>query len=216
MTSQNKSTVFDYRALLLLKQFIIAYLAIGSITSTGFCETIGNNNPMVSHSPSVKTTNAINLNTLGLAFGNISASYEHLFNGKHGLMMQGTFIYNSGYGAGVHYRHHYFSKLKHNGINSPFWGPFLYFEKRPGIATVTSDDSTEKYDFEITYLKAGLNAGRRWVWGAFTMAFRIGYGYPLIADFKWPPNESEEVKTIETIIKVIAGIDGELSIGFVF
>lgn len=175
-------------------------------------EAIGSNSSETGDSP----TNAINANPLALAFGGLNATYEHLFGDRHGLMVQSGFTFKGGYGVAFHYRYHFFTKPSHHGISSPFWGPFIHFEQGPTSAWVEEDGERTDYDIDVTFLKIGLNVGRRWVWGAFNLAFRIGYGYPVIADFKWSPDEPEQVETMEAVSKVLAGIDGELSIGFAF
>jgi hypothetical protein len=50
----------------------------------------------------------------------------------------------------------------------------------------------------------------------FNFVWRIGWGYPLNADFIWSPEKPEDYKTIETFMKVLGGLDAELSIGFIF
>ncbi len=199
----------------MVKQFCMTTGLIALFTVCGFSQINRSDSPDIDD-PAVKATNAINVNPLGLVFGGLNASYEHLFGGRHGLMLQGGFIFKGGYNVALHYRFHYFSKQKHNGLNSPFWGPFVYFEESSTEARVEENGVRTDYDIDITYLKAGLNVGRRWVWGAFTLVFRIGYGFPIIADFRWTPEENELTETVETLTKIIGGIDGELSIGFAF
>lgn len=164
--------------------------------------------------------NAINFNPLGFLFGSLGANYEHLFGNENGLFLEGGYVASSvagGFNTALHYRRHYHTKPNHSGMNSPFWGPFIYYENSSTEIPNPESGSPEEYDVDIQYLKAGVNWGRRWIFGkTFNLVFRIGYGFPLIADFEWQPGEPEEVETIETVTKIIAGIDGELSIGFAF
>ncbi|MBD3343690.1 MAG: DUF3575 domain-containing protein [Chitinivibrionales bacterium] len=162
--------------------------------------------------------NAVNFNPLSIAFGSLNANYEHLFGGKHGVMVQGGYVFGAnsgGYSAALHYRHHYHTKITHNGLSSPFWGPFVYYEQSD--AKVQNTNTSETYTIDIQYLKFGANWGRRWIFGeTFNLVLRIGYGFPAIAEFDWGESKPEEAETIESITKIIAGIDGELSIGFAF
>ena len=165
--------------------------------------------------------NSINFNPIGIALGSIGGNYEHLFGQKHGIMIQGVFPagYALGKGSGMavelQYRYHYFRKKNQFGLNSPFWGPFVYYEKSGG--SEVKDNKGTKYNIDIEYCKVGASWGKRWIWGkTFNLVFKIGYGLPLYAKYNWSPNEPDQVKTIESLTTVIAGIDGELTIGFAF
>jgi|WetSurMetagenome_2_1015567.scaffolds.fasta_scaffold20953_3 hypothetical protein len=164
--------------------------------------------------------NSINFNPIGIALGTIGGNYEHLFGQKHGIMIQGAFPtgYALGMGSGIavelQYRYHYFRKNNQIGLNSPFWGPFVYYEKSK---TEIKDNNGTKYNVDIKYFKVGANWGKRWIWGnTFNLVFRIGYGIPLYAGYNWSPNEPDQVETIETLTTALAGVDGELTIGFAF
>ncbi len=160
-------------------------------------------------------SNAFNFNPLGLVLGALAGNYEHLFGNRHGVMVKGAYLFGnaSGFSVGAHYRHHYHVQQNHAGLNSPFWGPFITYEK--SSSTVT-DPNRNSYSVDIEFLKAGANWGRRWIFGnTFNLALRIGYGFPFIADFTWD-NEPENARTVESITNVFGGIDGEISIGFAF
>lgn len=162
--------------------------------------------------------NAVNLYALGLVMGNAKGNYEHLFGGRHGLVIESA-IYtgqqSSGTSFDLQYRYHYFTKEKHNGLNSPFWGPFVYIEESQTKLEDLNTGAT--YEISTSYAKAGLDWGRRWVWGSgFNICFRIGYGLPLMADYEWSPVEHEQAAQIEALTTVLGGIDGELTLGWAF
>jgi len=71
---------------------------------------------------------------------------------------------------------------------------------------------------EETFMHLGANWGRRWIWGpGISMVFRIGYGLPLIADFKWlSVARPENADVIERLFKVFEGVDAELTVGWAF
>lgn len=161
-------------------------------------------------------TNSISIYPLGIVFGNAAFNYEHLFHGKHGIMIQCSFPFfgkTKGYTGALHYRHHYFSKQKHIGLNSPFWGMFAYYEK----SEAEIEDGYNQYNLKINFMKAGINWGRKWIFNSgFNICFRIGYGIPFIAEFDWSPTEPDNVEAIEALTKILGGIDGEFTIGYSF
>lgn len=164
--------------------------------------------------------NSINFNPLGIALGSIAGNYEHLFGNKNGIMIQGGFPAGYGLGKGsgmvfeIQYRYHYFRKDNQIGLNSPFWGPFVYYEKSK---TEIKDNIGSNYNVDIEYFKAGASWGRRWIWkNSFNLVFKIGYGIPFYANYKWSPIEPDQAKTIESMTTVLAGIDGEFTMGFAF
>lgn len=190
---------------------VILFFTINSIYSQ---EVIGDTSQ-----PSIQRDNAVNIYPIALVTGNFAGNYEHLFNNRHGLMVQGSFAFGkaTGFSAALHYRYHYFSKPQHTGLNSPFWGPFAYYEKSNADVKVKSDDIDTTYNVDVTYMKVGANWGRRWMWGnGFNIGFRIGYGLPLIAEFDWHGETTDLIEQVESITKVVAGIDGEFSIGIAF
>jgi hypothetical protein len=170
------------------------------------------------NAPVLNQTIAVNTNPLSLVLGSYGGNVEVLLNGKHGLMAEAGFSNSATASATVasfHYRHHYFTKPRHQNMNSPFWGPFFYYEKSHG--TIADNANNINYTVDILYGKLGLDWGRRWVWNnGFNICFHIGYGLPLIADFDWHGNEPDQVDVIENLTKLIAGIDGGLSLGFAF
>lgn len=165
----------------------------------------------------ISATDAINLNLISPFFGNINLSYEHLLKEKHGVMLQGGYFFSSGFSAALHYRFHYFSNESHSKLNSPFFGAFLYFQKSKGDIDETENGVSTVFHVDRTFFVAGLNWGRRMIWPTgLTIVYRIGYGYPFSADYKWEPYRSGDAKSAENTRKIIAGIDCELSLGYAF
>jgi hypothetical protein len=164
--------------------------------------------------------NAINIYPFGPIFGNININYEHLFGKANGLMVQALlmekygFSSATGFSVELQYRRHYFRYPKQKGLNSPFWGPFIYYEMS---RTQIAGTNGSKYDVDITFGKAGANWGRRWIWGkSFNLALRIGAGIPFYANYNWLPYKPDQYQTIEALSIALACFDGELTIGFAF
>jgi hypothetical protein len=167
----------------------------------------------------VKAKNAVNINPAALIWGNINASYERFLGDKHGAMLQAGLFFNNGFGIAGHYRYHYYKKDDHSGISSPFIGGFAAYENTKDDANVknSATGSTTVYHIEATYVKVGLTWGRRWVFSnSMDITGRIGYGFPIVAKFKWPDSPPAETKSIENNKKYWNGVDAELSIGYAF
>jgi hypothetical protein len=50
-----------------------------------------------------------------------------------------------------------------------------------------------------------------------SVVFRIGYGLPLISDFEWlSAARPENADVLESLFKVVEGVDAELSVGWAF
>ena len=161
--------------------------------------------------------NAVNLNPLASVWGNLNASYEHLFGDRHGAMFQAGLFFKGGYSLAGHYRYHYFKDEAHHGLNSPFIGAFVSYEKAQDEINVDSGAVTTIFNIEARYLKVGLNWGERWaISDKMSIVFRAGYGYPFIAKFTWPEPKPVNVKSAENKKKYFNGIDAELSVGYAF
>jgi hypothetical protein len=169
----------------------------------------------------VKAINAVNINPAGLIWGNINASYERFLKEKYGAMLQAEYFFKQGFGVAGHFRYHYFKNDSHSGISSPFIGGFVCFESAKDEANVenASNGSTTVYPVDVTYLKIGLNWGRRWVLSnSLTIVGRIGYGFPVMANFKWPDpdHKPSDFEKIQNKKKYWNGVDAEASIGYAF
>jgi hypothetical protein len=157
--------------------------------------------------------NSLNINPAGIFLGSVGATYEHLFAERHGATIDGSYGFGKGYGLSVSYRYHYSIEDSSNILISPFWGPFIH----GGKVSTSFKDNDQNYDVDIELITVGLNLGARSrLWEKFNFVWRIGWGYPVSARFSWSPQKSEDYKTIETLTKILGGIDAELSIGFVF
>jgi hypothetical protein len=176
--------------------------------------------------------NAIQTNPLSLYAGSLGFNYEHLFLPNSGLLIEadvGSSSAYKGFGLGIHYRRHYKSRDNQKGLDSPFWGPFINFASYTSKAEITTStstnygpavSSTSTVPFSVTYAVIGANWGRRWIWDSgINLVFRIGYGFPIAKiNFKDSQNvmNSDSERTFASVMKLIYGIDGELSIGYAF
>jgi hypothetical protein len=183
-------------------------------------EIVGEDNTIsVSNESKVVTArNAIQTYPFGLFVGNIVLNYEKLINYRHGLFIQANanISGNEQSGLSLQYRYHYYTKLKHKGFNSPFWGPFFTINSLN--MAVWEDDGYERvnYNAKVNSAIFGVNWGRRWVWNSgLNIVFRIGYGISN-SNFEWSPTLPQNVEAMERLITLVNGIDGELSLGFVF
>lgn len=172
-------------------------------------------------------THAIQTNPLSMLSGAVGVNYEYLFLPRNGVAVEaviGASPVYKGFGAGLHYRRHYHSKPGHKGLDSPFWGPFINVASFESEMQYTESgsrgSSTYTIPFSATYAAIGLNWGRRWVWNnGFSVVTRIGYGLPIVSldiDDSEHEMEAEARDMVVTVMKVVYGIDGELSIGFAF
>ena len=182
-------------------------------------EQIGQSSAPAAPPPSEKTM-AIQTNPFSLISGSLLANYEIMLGGKHGICAEGAYGFlsaSSGYQAGLQYRLHMLLRPAHHGMSSPFVGFFgRYYHWITEMQDPT--DKTITYKVEETFMHLGANWGRRWIWGpGISMVFRIGYGLPLIADFKWlSAARPENADVIERLFKVVEGVDAELTVGWAF
>ncbi len=175
--------------------------------------------------------NALDIQPLRL-FSGVTINYERMVSEKSGLFMEGAaYLWDpagsgsEGFGLNLQYRRHRFEKEKHKGISSPYWGPTLYFEKSGGSAEVAVSDgyslSTDKVMFDLTALRLGVSTGRRWCFDSgFNIDLRGGYGIFPLFDISWDdPKKSiaqSDKDKVETLSKIIGGIDFGFSMGFAF
>ena len=160
----------------------------------------------------VSPTNIVPLSAL---FSRASVTYEHLASGKHGLLLEGSFGFGTDYDFIVGYRYHYYSEQDQRGLISPYWGFFVHRGKSTG--SFQDPETKIKYKLNTEMLTIGAHWGQRFALGkSFNYAWRIGYGYPVVLDLDWPQGKPENYRTVEKIIQVFSGIDGELSVGILF
>lgn len=172
----------------------------------------------VEHGKHTKVTrsNVLSITPAALLTNAITVNYEHLFDRSNAFGLQITCMYGTkadGFCMKMDYRRHYFKKPGHLGLKSPYWGPFLYYEKSTNKIPVDRDTFTVDY----TAFKAGVQWGWRWVlWNRVSPCFSIGYGLPVYTGFTWLPYRHEDGDFLELIATLQYGVIGELSIGVVF
>jgi hypothetical protein len=166
---------------------------------------------------SKKIKNAVSLNPAGLIWGNINASYERLLPDRHGAMLQLAYTLQNGVGVAAHYRYHYF-KEDQIGLNSYFFGGFVKYTTTKDEATEDAGDGvTRVHKLDVSSMHVGVNWGRRWILSnAMNICGRIGYGYPVWADFKWEQMQPGTAATIQNNMKFWQGVDAELALGYSF
>jgi len=163
-------------------------------------------------------TNSINISPLGLIAGNIALTYEHLFNGTHGVIVEGALSRASGddgdslqFGGSVGYRWHWRGRQ-----NSGFLG--LMASQGIGTGKVTVNGMDHDMSVKSTTLTA--NIGKRWmITEAFNVTFRIGAGYGhYTATSKDDTMDGKQAeKTLNDLLSFLpVGFDGELSVGYAF
>jgi hypothetical protein len=161
-------------------------------------------------------TNAINIAPINIVFGSYCGYYECLLGGRHGCMIQGEYIKSNtskGYDCALTYRYHFFKRKNHAGLNSPFLGAFLYYEKSENQIEI--ERSTYSVDYKA--YKLGLQWGRRWIfWKGLDLCLDIGYGFPLHTDYGWSPIRPNNGDQLELLATIEYGLMWEASIGFAF
>lgn len=146
--------------------------------------------------------------------GGISGNYEYLTAERHGLMVEGGYNYAGpsagSYSAGAGYRFHFSP-----GMEGGFLGAFVRYADLEGEAEGEVDDVKTDYTWKATVLAIGANIGTKWQWeNGVALTLRGGYGYP-ISDVEWSPADPEP-EFIETIVKVVLGLDLEFTVGYSF
>ncbi len=173
-------------------------------------------------SPEAAPTNSINISPLGVLVGNYALTYEHLWNGTHGLIVEGIGSLasnsdSSSYqaGAGVGYRWHWRGKQ-----NSGFLGVMVAQSIGGGEVKVTENGQTMSYAMNVRSTTVTGNVGKRWMIGdAFNITLRFGLGWGHhVAEAKVNDQEAKDAeKTLNELLAFIPiGFDGELSVGYTF
>lgn len=167
-------------------------------------------------------TNSINVSPLGALLGNYSLTYEHLFNGSHGLIVEGNAAFDSNsdsssyqMGGGVGYRWHWRGRQ-----NSGFLGVMVAQSFGNGEVTTTSGTQKMTYDMGVRSTTITGNIGKRWMIGdSFNITLRLGLGWGHhVATAKADNQEAKDAeKTLNDLLAFFPiGLDGELSVGYVF
>ena len=172
-------------------------------------------------SPSDNFNHAINMCPGGVIFGIYSANFEYLFSKPHGIVVRFDYeavpktytdasIESSGIGFTLNYRWHLSEKLE-----SVFLGVFTRYKIYKGNG---SQELTE-FDFTLSEMALGVNAGKRWVWdNGINVNFALGYG--ISTDWQ---NLDPTTSSIESTFEIfkdeydfLGPFYGELSIGYAF
>lgn len=148
-------------------------------------------------------------------------NYENLLNGRHGLDFR--LEYNpmsscdvdeaTGLAAVLDYRYHFAPRLE-----SFFAGPYMRYRTVNGSGIAAGTD----FEFDVSEVNLGLNAGYRWIHDAtgISAVFSYGYGHSWTDEEVTPMNGEVESafddfkKENETYLD--APFFGELSIGYAF
>lgn len=163
-------------------------------------------------------SNSVNISPLGALVGNYALTYEHLFNGSHGLIVEGIGSRSANddssslqFGGGVGYRWHWRGRQ-----NSGFLG--LMVSQGIGTGTVTVNGMDHDMSVKSTTITG--NIGKRWmITEAFNVTFRIGAGYGhYSATSKDDTMDGKAAeKTLNDLLSFLpVGFDGELSVGYAF
>lgn len=166
--------------------------------------------------------NSINISPLGLLFGSYALGYEHLFDGEHGLIVEGTFSRSSGdnsssYGVGgaIGYRWHWRGKQ-----NSGFLGLTAAQSFGHGEGTVDVDGGMETFGVAVRATSVTANIGKRWmITDNLNATIRFGLGwahYSVEAETDNPDAKKAEKIVNDALALFPVGIDGELSLGYTF
>ena len=165
--------------------------------------------------------NSINVSPLGVLVGNYALTYERLFAGQHGLIVEGIATRSTGddgnstqFGGGVGYRWHWRGRQ-----NSGFLG--IMIAQGFGTGEVTVDNGAGEMTHAMTVRSTTVtgNIGKRWMFGPVNLTVRFGLGYGhYVAKAK---DDSQEAKNAEELMNDILaflpiGVDGELSLGYTF
>jgi hypothetical protein len=161
--------------------------------------------------------NSLNISPLGALVGNYALTYEHLFNGTHGLIVEGITTRSAGdegsslqFGGAVGYRWHWSGKQA-----SGFLGVMVAQGIGNGEVTING----MSHDMSVSSTTVTGNIGKRWQWGPVNATLRVGLGYGRYSakakEDSMAAKDAEE--TMNAILAFLPiGFDGELSIGFSF
>jgi hypothetical protein len=157
----------------------------------------------------------IQCNPIALLSATLYAQYEYRINLHHALAIEGSYsipvMGNEGRAFGGMYRYYY----KRNN----FCGLFINNGNQSMRLPSPERGDTTTYTIDLSYLTIGPNWGKTWyINKRFPLTFRIGAGYPVQNDLTWKNGLKYPTspKLFETIIRIGACLDGELSIGISF
>ena len=176
--------------------------------------------PLLRGEQAASVTDAVNFCPGGLAFGVLAVNYEHLFHGRHGLMVRydreevpDTYtdakIEASAHAFFLNYRWH-----PEEGMEGFYFGPYLRHRTYDGSGKLDG----EGFDFRITERTVGVNMGKRWVWNSgFNLNLAFGYGAITVdRDRPADPSVRQRIGKFEKEYGNINPLYGEFSVGYAF
>lgn len=165
--------------------------------------------------------NSINVSPLGALVGNYAVTYERLFAGSHGLIVEGIGSYSSNddgdstqFGGGLGYRWHWRGRQ-----NSGFLGIMVAQSFGTGDVTIESGGVKMSHAMSVRSTTITGNIGKRWMFGPVNLTVGLGLGWGNhVAKAK---DDSQEAKDAEELMNDILaflpiGVDGELNVGYTF
>ena len=166
--------------------------------------------------------NSINLSPLGALVGNYAVTYERLFAGHHGLIVEGIATLSNGddgdsrqFGGALGYRWHWRGRQ-----NSGFLG--VMFAQGFGTGeVVTNVGGADEMKHEMTVRSTTItaNIGKRWMMGPvnLTVRFGLGWGHHVAKAKEDTPEAKDAEELMNDILSFLPiGVDGELSLGYTF
>ncbi|MBA2543148.1 MAG: hypothetical protein H0V17_26135 [Deltaproteobacteria bacterium] len=174
--------------------------------------------PLTVEAKAAEPANTINLSPLGVLVGDYALTYERLFGGSHGVIVEGIGSRSAGdagsslqFGGGVGYRWHWRGRQ-----NSGFLG--LMLAQRFGSGSVTENGMT--HDMSVRSTTVTANIGKRWaLTPQVNVTFRIGAGWGNhVATAKESTMEAKQAEELmnDILSFLPIGFDGELSVGYAF
>jgi hypothetical protein len=165
--------------------------------------------------------NSINVSPLGVVVGNYALTYERLFAGSHGVIVEGIGSISNGddgsyqqFGGGVGYRWHWRGRQ-----NSGFLGVMVASGFGTGDVTTNLSGAEMTHAMTVRSTTITGNIGKRWMFGPINATIRFGLGYGNYSakakeDSQEAKNAEETMNDLLSLIPI--GFDGELSIGYTF
>lgn len=201
-------------------KIIIAAL-VASVPTIAFAQAPAAPEPLVVEK-TAEPANSINVSPLGLVAGNVALTYEHLFGGTHGLIVEGVWSRSSDdngdsmqFGGSVGYRWHWRGRQ-----NSGFLGATFTQTVGSGSVTENLNGAEMTHDMSVRSTMITGNIGKRWMLtDAINITARLGLGWGShVATAK---EDTQEAKDAEELMNDILaflpiGFEGELSLGYAF
>ncbi len=170
----------------------------------------------------VEKENSINISPLGLVAGNIALTYERLFSGTHGVIVEGVMNRSSSddgdslqFGGSIGYRWHWRGQQ-----NSGFLGATFSQTMGSGSVTRTANGASMTHDMSVRSTMITANIGKRWMLtDAVNITARIGlgWGHHVATAKDNTPEAKESEEFMNDILSLLPiGAEGELSLGYAF